>query len=359
MPTGKWDISIAHRKLEELAHVLAPATKHEILILLHNNPDPDCIAAGFALSFLLSKRFGVKSVMGYGGVVARAENKAMVQRLRIKLTKLESLNRSDYYAVALVDSQPGTGNNLAGKKGEPPLIVIDHHPLRRASLKSPFHDVRRGYGATSTMLTEYLAAADLEPTRGLANALLYGIKTDTNSLLREAFKSDVAAFGFLSPMTNPRVIGLIERPKLPKRYFQEFHRGLSRALVCREAAVCYLGALASDSIVPELADTLLRIERVRWSLVLGYIGDTALISLRSSARKLSAGKVMRKLCAGRGTGGGHGMTAGGQIPLAGGSEDEADRTAEDLIHRFFGLIGRPAAHLKSLTETPLASACED
>ena len=210
----KWDVGRSACKLDALAAVLEGAGRRRVLVLCHNNPDPDSIASAYGFQFLLSKKFGIRSVIGYGGVVTRAENRAMIHRLRIKMTQLSRIDRSRYYGIALIDAQPGTGNSLIDSRATPPLIVIDHHPLRKPSLKAEFHDIRPKYGATSTIITEYLSAAGLVPTRFLANALVYGIKADTNSLLRGASKVDFNAFNYLSPLTNPRVVAQIERPKL-------------------------------------------------------------------------------------------------------------------------------------------------
>ena len=167
------DPSKSEPKIEHLGKLLENARRRSLLLLTHNNPDPDTIAGACGLSFLLKRKFGTRCFIGYGGVITRAENRSMIQRLRIKMTQLKKINRSKYYAIALVDGQPGTGNNLLEAGHETPLIVIDHHPLRKRSLKSPFHDIRPNYGATSTIITEYILAAGLTPTRSVANALLW------------------------------------------------------------------------------------------------------------------------------------------------------------------------------------------
>ena len=146
----------------------------------------------------------------------------MVKRLRIRMTQLGRLDPSKYFGIALVDAQPGTGNSLMVAQAERPLIVIDHHPLRKRSLNAHVQDIRPKYGATSTIVTEYIVAAGLVPSRSVANALLYGIKTDTNTLGRGASKEDFCAFNYLSPLTNPRVVGWIERPSLSLDYFADY-----------------------------------------------------------------------------------------------------------------------------------------
>jgi nanoRNase/pAp phosphatase (c-di-AMP/oligoRNAs hydrolase) len=350
MTVAQCDLSRSTRKLEELAAALTGARAGGLLILCHNNPDPDSIASGFALQFLLHKKFGVRSVLGHGGVVTRAENKAMIQRLRIKMTQLTRLKQSDYFGIALMDTQPSFGNNLFYGRTMRPDIVIDHHPIRRTSTKTHFHDIRPDYGATSTIITEYLMAAGLTPPRSVANALLYGIKTDTNFLVRGASKSDFLAFKYLFPFTNPRVIGRIEKPCLSVGYFDDYHRGLANATLYRDVAVSWLGSIHSEGIVPELADLLLRVEGVAWSLCMGETDGLMLVSLRSKSRSYEAGKVIRRLVGKSGSAGGHRDMAGGQVPLGPLSSDERQELPRKLAARLLKIIDREGARARPMVQ---------
>jgi nanoRNase/pAp phosphatase (c-di-AMP/oligoRNAs hydrolase) len=350
MTVNSWDLTRSEHKLEELAAAVSDVGRRAILILTHNNPDPDGIASALGFQFLLKKKFGIRGTIGHGGVVTRAENKAMISRLHIKMRQLTRCNLSDYHSLALVDAQPGTGNNLVDPGTELPQIVIDHHPLRKLSLRASVYDIRPRYGATSTIITELIRAAGLTPNRSLANALLYGIKTDTNSLLRGASEVDLQAFNYLSPMTNPRVLAWIGRPALPPEYFIDYHRGLSQARLYRDVAVSYLGEIQSEAIVPELADVLLRIEGVRWSLCIGRIKRLMILSLRSTAKKIGAGSVIRRLVGKSGSAGGHSEMAGGQVPLQELNKSEIEDFVRDLIDRFLVLIDREGAQPRSLVE---------
>ena len=149
-----------------------------ILILVHNNPDPDAIASAVALKFLLAEQLGIESHIAHGGIIGRAENKALVRCLGFPLRQLSDLNLDKPLPVAYVDTQPDTGHHAA-PAASVVTIVIDHHPLREATGAAKYVDVREDVGAVSTILTEYLQAAGLEPTPLLATALFYGIKTDT------------------------------------------------------------------------------------------------------------------------------------------------------------------------------------
>ena len=87
-----------------------------------------------------------------------------------------------------MDTQPGAGNN-ALPAGSEVTIVIDHHTWREPAAAAAYVDVRPEAGATSTILTEYLQEAGLEPEPPLATVLFYGIKTDTRGLSRRTGRS--------------------------------------------------------------------------------------------------------------------------------------------------------------------------
>lgn len=355
MPATKWDLSLSQAKVDELLAELSPRPNLSPLILCHNNPDPDTIAGAYALNFLLNRKLGIKCTIGYGGVVTRAENKAMIQRLKIKMSALRKLSPGKFDSILLIDAQPGSGNNLMSSRNALPLVVIDHHPFRKLSQKVRFHDIRPDYGATSTIITEYILAAGLKIPTSIANALLYGLKTDTNSLIRGACKADHQAFNHLIPLTNPRVIGSIERPELPVTYFEEYHRGLANILIYRDTAICALGKIETESIVPELSDVMLRIEGISWSLCMGENKDNVVLSLRSRSRKLKAGSILVKLLGKSGSAGGHREMAGGITPVAGLSEIEKKLLCEKLVTDFLKMIKRPSSNPKRLIADQSAS----
>jgi nanoRNase/pAp phosphatase (c-di-AMP/oligoRNAs hydrolase) len=352
MTMTRWDLTKAEEKVKELASVMERVKGDQILILCHNNPDPDSIASAFGLHFLLARRFGIRSLIAYGGVVTRAENKTMIQRLRIKMARLSEIDHARFHHIALVDAQPGTGNNLLESREYVPLIVIDHHPVRKASYKSAFHDLRPRYGATSTMITEYLAVSELTPSRTLANALLYGIKSDTNTLARGALPADFQAFKYLFPLTNPRVIGWIEKPALSLSYFEDYQRGLSQTVLYRDVAISKLGRVNSESIVPELADLLLRLDHVSWALCMGEVHDLLILSLRSTSRRRKAGIVIRRLVGKTGFGGGHREMAGGQILLKGMDCEARAELPAKIVSRFLELLGRDSCHPRRMVTRP-------
>ena len=52
--------------------------RHKLLIYMHDNPDPDALAAAFGLKRLVEHAIPIEATLVLGGIVGRAENRAMV-----------------------------------------------------------------------------------------------------------------------------------------------------------------------------------------------------------------------------------------------------------------------------------------
>lgn len=304
-----------------------------LLVVPHNDPDPDAIASACALCFLLSKQCKIRSRIVYCGIVGRAENKALVRYLGHPLqrlveadlpTKLDAAGASWHTSVpvALVDTQPGAGN-VTLPPGAEVVMVIDHHPRREETAGVAYADVRTGIGATSTILTEYLQVAGLEPPKPVATALFYGIKTDTMGLSRSAGPADVAAYLYLQSRIDVRALARIENARVPASYFRSFDSALRAARVYPAASpqdslvIAYLGPMDYPGLAPEMADFLLRLDRALWVACMGIYRDHLLLSIRSRSRRRGAEHLVLAVVGDEGTAGGHGAMAAGQIPLAG------------------------------------------
>jgi nanoRNase/pAp phosphatase (c-di-AMP/oligoRNAs hydrolase) len=304
-------------------------------ICAHNNPDPDSLSSSAALKYILGQLAGVKCRIVYDGVIGRAENQAMVKLLRLSIRPLRRMRRLD--EVALVDTQPRTGNNPYPKQYRP-LIVIDHHPLRK-STAAAWIDVRPQYGATATILTEYLEASGLPVPAWLATALAYGVSSETRDLGREAGVEDVKAYLWLFPLVQKKVLARIEHPRLPRSYFSAIDRALHRAFYYRNVIGSKLGRVDSPDIVSEVADFLMSHERMTWCITIGCFQEQLYISLRSTNLKARAGKVMKKLLGKQGTAGGHGQMAGGQVDIADMTPADVTLLEERILQKFLYLLG--------------------
>jgi nanoRNase/pAp phosphatase (c-di-AMP/oligoRNAs hydrolase) len=306
----------------------------ELLILPHNDPDPDAIASALALQHLLAQVGGVTGQIVYQGLVGRAENKALVRYLGRPLRRLKPADLRSGAPLALVDTQPGTGNN-ALPPGRTAALVFDHHPRREEAASAAFADVRPELGATSTMLFQYLRAADLPLPPHLATALFYGIKTDTLGLVRRAGPADVDAYFELQKQVDMEALVEIERAQVPPEYFRRLHAALHATRLYGNVVISYLGEMQRPDLAAELADLLLRLEGAEWVLCMGVYEDRLQLAMRSRREEGGAGRMVQAVVAERGTAGGHGTMAAGQVPLDGRDPEEE---AELLTRRALALL---------------------
>jgi nanoRNase/pAp phosphatase (c-di-AMP/oligoRNAs hydrolase) len=284
------------------------------LILPHNDPDPDAIASAYALSRLLGEKLKVKSRIVYQGMIGRAENRALVHFLGNPFERLKASDFDGETSVALVDAQPGTGN-VPLPPGIDSTIVIDHHPSRHEGAPAAFEDIRSDVGSTSTILTEYLRRARLEPDPVLATALFYGIRTDTMELGRGASPADADAYFYLYPRIDVEGLSNIVYAQLPVGYFRSFSAALESAKIYDDVVVSNLGAMAYPDLGSEMADILLRLQGVRWVLCMGVFEGELIIAVRARGARAGAGTMIQAVVGKLGSAGGHGSMAAGHIPL--------------------------------------------
>jgi nanoRNase/pAp phosphatase (c-di-AMP/oligoRNAs hydrolase) len=320
--------------LDKLLEALEDAD--EVLILPHNDPDPDAIASALALRFLLAETLGVSGRILYRGIVGRAENLELIRYLGHPLEHLRNVSLCPSDHIALVDTQPGAGNN-ALPKDCPVAVVLDHHPLREEMPPARFVDVRADVGATSTMMTQYLRAANLEPDATLATALFYGIKTDTMGLARETGPGDVDAYFYLQPLLDVDALARVEQAQVPPQYFQHLVEALQAAHIYGDLVAAYVGPMTHPDWVAEMADMLLRLQGARWVICIGVYEGELNVAVR--ARWRGAGQLVQQVVDGLGTAGGHGTLAGGQVSLQGRDPEEL---AQHLIRRALEIMEFPA-----------------
>ena len=229
--------SSTEKRLQQIVELLEG--KNNLLVLMHNDPDPDAIASARAMEELLRVHAPATAVtLGHGGIIGRAENRTMAglvmpHGVRIpQRTAAEDINIYD--GVMLVDTQPSAANHLLWSTEFPReevLVAIDHHPPRRSQLRAKVHDVRPDVGASATILCEYLAVADVPIDAQLATALFYGIKSDTLGLSRHTSGLDIWAYSTLRHLTETELLNRIEHVQLPRTYFRSISDALANTTI--------------------------------------------------------------------------------------------------------------------------------
>src|SRR5262250_3062524 len=82
-----------------------------LVILPHDNPDPDSMASAVALKYIVGHLLEKEAHIALGGIVGRAENRAMRTYLNIALVPVSEVAFDAGVQVALVDTQPRRANN--------------------------------------------------------------------------------------------------------------------------------------------------------------------------------------------------------------------------------------------------------
>ena len=317
-----------------------------LIILPHDNPDPDSMASAVALKFLAHRFLEKESYIALGGIVGRAENRAMRTYLNIELVPVSEVRFTGDVQIALVDTQPGRSNNSL-PDAVVPTVVIDHHPAYAAYPGVPFLDLRDNYGATSTIMTEYLRESKLDVEPKIATALFYGIAAETQDLGREATAADIEASHFLYPYANKRRLAKIENARVPREYFRVFREAIDHAaLYDHKVVVSLLGDVQYPDMVAEVADFLLRLDGAEWSAAIGAYNGCLYCSIRTTDRDTNAGDLLQGVLGAK-SAGGHDQIAGGRVPLG---PDPAERVQKacDVRHRFLSALGVDPEHGKPL-----------
>jgi nanoRNase/pAp phosphatase (c-di-AMP/oligoRNAs hydrolase) len=295
-------------RIEQMRHLLAG--KDRVGILLQDDPDPDAMASGLALRSLLGRTRATAPLLSFGRIT-RPENLAMVEALEIEVDQVTPEALRSYDALAMVDIQPTFCEEALPQVA----VVIDHHPEAKG-WRAPFRDVRPTYGATSTIMTEYLRAAEVKITERVATALFYGIKTDTLHLERSGTRADMAAFAYLYGLANHNILRRIERPELPLDALDALGDALVHRTIIQNALFAHLGRVSRPDLIPQFADLCLQVKGIEWSVVSGLTGEEVHVSVRNVGYVRSAGDVVQAAFGDLGSAGGHRTAAKAVIPAS-------------------------------------------
>ncbi len=297
--------SITERR-NRLFEVVSPEDTVAVII----NADPDALASALALKRLLWRKVK-KTKIFHINTIKRVDNLSLIKLLKIEQQHIRNLNATEFTKWAIVDSQPHHNEQLRKYCFD---IIIDHHPLGQKS-SALLVDIREDYGASCTILTEYLRAADIKPSPRLATALFYGIKTDTDNFTRPTTKSDIDAFRYLYQFTNINIINKIESSEMTKKTLSDFRTALENLTFIKDKAFIHMGKVNNPDTLVIMADFFLKMVEATWCIVSGVYSEKLIIIFRNAGFHLDAGKTVQQLFGEWGSAGGHKNAARAEIPL--------------------------------------------
>ncbi|MGI8672325.1 MAG: DHH family phosphoesterase [Luteitalea sp.] len=285
------------------------ADADRVLILLHNEPDPDALASGLALRNLL-RRTKTTAIIGAVHGVSRPENVRMANLLDIHVEKIDPHQFASFDRIATVDVQPHYfGGHLPHVD-----LVVDHHP-DQPGYTAVFKDIRSDYGSTSTILTEHLRATDMNVSERVATAMLYAIKSDTLFFARHTNRQDLDAFTYLYPLADAALIRKMEGADITLERLQTVVKGLGDSMLRGELFFASLGPVAREDFITYTADFFLQLEETKWTFVTGVVNDALVLSVRNLGYSRNAGEFVRKYFGEIGSAGGHRAMAKAVVPL--------------------------------------------
>ncbi len=336
---------VRRNRSDRLLDVLAPFPR--VVAVSHINPDPDSLASMLGIRALIeSTQPGKPVILTVDGMIARSENRAMVDLIPIPLQPVESVNIDAGTAVVMVDTQPHTGRRYS--EAAKPQVVIDHHETGGVLEGALFTDIRTHLGATSTMVTGYLLEQRVMVPPALATALLYGIESETTGYPRESSSLDDGALIWLFPRADKDLLARIRNPKLPQSHFATFQNALANAFLYDKLIFGWCGEVVQPDIIAEIADFFIRFDQVDWSLAAGVFDGQLKLSLRASRLGGQAGDVLQAVVNGMGNAGGHDKRAGGAVPLPVPRDASIGPALRIIRHRLLEKLGIDEQHGRRL-----------
>jgi len=322
--------SLTRAKVIQYQRYLSDAER--LLILLHNDPDPDALASGLAIRNVLH-RTKTTAIIGAVHGVTRPENLRMVNLLDIHVEQVTPESVKEFDRVVMVDVQPHYFGGLIDRAD----LIIDHHP-EQPGYTSVFKDIRADYGSTSTILTEHLRAVDVSISERTATAMLYAIKSDTLFFNRQTNRVDIEAFSYLYPLADPTLIRKMEGAEITRERLDYVLKAHANGTMEGQVFCASIGESPREDFIPYVADFFLQLEDVKWTVVAGRVGATLVISVRNLGYTKNAGEFVRRYFADIGSAGGHRAMAKAVIPLAALTEKLGDLTDVALTAKLHELV---------------------
>ena len=272
--------------------------------------DPDAMATAMAVKRLLWRKISNVTIANINEI-KRPDNLTMIRLIRIPLTPFKKINLVDFNRIVLVDAQPDHHPELTGLN---PQVIIDHHPVD-ATTKAPFMDIRPNYGATASIMVEYLRTAKITPSTKLATGLYYAIKTDTANFQRQTQMEDLHAFQYIFKHANIFLAGRIEQAEMKLDFLKYFKQAIEERTVRKNQLYVHLGRVPHPDICVQIADFFMRVDSVAWSIVSCLHQNRLVVIFRNDGIRKNAGIVAKKSFGQLGPAGGHKNAARAEIPV--------------------------------------------
>ncbi|WP_435157756.1 DHH family phosphoesterase [Haladaptatus sp. DFWS20] len=325
-------------------------TLHELLrdldslgIVGHTNPDPDCIASALALKQLAMHADTDDVAIFYDGEISHQQNRALINLLDIELNHISTDESVDSYSsLALVD-HAHIDPEIPRAPGSEIAIIIDHHPVTDDP-EATFTDIRPEYGATTSILIDYLRELELEPSSRLASTLLFALHRERLDFIRHPTLREYNAATFICPYVDIEILDQLYGSAYTPATMDAISQAIRRREVRGSSLASCIGRTSESDALPQAADYLLNLEGVNTVLVEGIVGDSVRMSARSIDPRVNIGAVLNEAFGDIGSADGHRDMARARLQLGIFADDlDDDVPLFDLLssrveRRFFDTL---------------------
>jgi len=330
------------KNIEKLRERLSDHPK-PVVIVTHDNPDPDAIAASLGMRRIVqSINPDVECDVIYGGEISHPQNKTLMNVLGVNITTKRDVFEGEaekkdyeekYGTVIVVDTIP----ERCLPKGIKAFLTIDHH--RNETKNSELQDIRE-VGASASIVWEYMASqtiklsADVDTDSSLATAMLVGIKTDTQDLVSENTKDiDFTSYKHLLEYVNRRQLSSIINYPIPPYHFDLRSKldNPENFKIDNGVFVGGLGYMMSSrrDAIATLAEERARMEGVDTAFVFGIVDDCIVASVRSNGVAVDVNALCQRIF-GKEYGGGKMNAGAARVPLSNFLFDVTDCNKEKM-----------------------------
>ncbi len=283
---------------------------HRVFLQTHNFPDPDAISSAYGLQKFL-EYYGVASTICYVGSIDRFNTRKMMDNFGIEIysyNDIHDMTEDDY--IVHVDCQKPNANttDLPGNE----VACVDHHPIFEENDEYQYCDITIT-GACASIVANYYASTETPISEDVATALVYGIKMDTDDLIRGTTSLDMDMITYLFTYANWDKLHLMYSSTIEFHDLKAYGAAIENIEVFDYVGFTYMPFECPNSLVAIISDFILSLDVVDVAIVYSVNSDGIKFSVRSEKTEIDAGKMIHKALEGIGSGGGHAAMAGGFI----------------------------------------------
>ena len=280
-----------------------------IVIQCHDNPDPDSIAAGYALyRYFESKDKEVSLVYSGKRSITKPNILRMIEALHIPIKHVKALKIEGL--LITVDCQYGAGNvtHLQAEN----VAMIDHHIQQVSPVNN--QEIRSHLVSASTTVWDMLRQEgyDVNKKPDVSTALYYGLFTDSSAF--SEINADLDREMRDSLYYDAELIRRLKNSIITLRELEIAGMALIRHSY--NAAYGYVMVKAQEcdpNILGVISDFALQVDCVNVSLVYTEIEEGIKYSVRSCIKEVMANELAEYLSEDIGNGGGHADRGAGFI----------------------------------------------